>query len=113
MPSGRASEVVKQRATTRGHDMGIKRESSLHRLDHLPTKNSIFSQLYLSGSSKPGTLLQSHNVSVENYNVACYLQTGLNMSESTGGLKGKWSHESKRLKDAYLGKKQSKSALCL
>ncbi len=50
---------------------------------------------------------------MENYNVACYLQTGLNMSESTGGLKGKWSHESKRLKDAYLGKKQSKSALCL
>lgn len=50
---------------------------------------------------------------MENYNVACYLQTGLNMSESTGGLKGKQSHESKLMKDAYLGKKQSKSARCL
>ncbi len=45
---------------------------------------------------------------MENYNVVCYLQTGLNMSESTGGLKGKQSHESKLMKDAYLGKKQSK-----
>lgn len=41
MPSGRASEVVEQSSTTRGDDMGIKREGRLLRLDSLPTKSSI------------------------------------------------------------------------